>query len=108
MRQLTSLDDFDTFTKQADACLVYFSHQDCSVCNVLKPKITKLCDQHFPLLQMAYADTVLYPEIAGQQGVFTVPVVLVYFEGKEYLRVARNFSIPEFQSQVEKYYHMIF
>ena len=67
-----------------------------------------MCVHHFPLLKMAYADTVLYPEIAGQKGVFTVPVVLVFFEGREYLRVARNFSIPGFQKQIERYYRMMF
>jgi len=108
MEQLISFEHFSSFIKQSDACLIYFSHEQCNVCKVLKPKVVEMCEVHFPLLKIAYADTVNYPDIAGQNGIFTVPGILVFFDGKEYIRVARNISIAEFQKQISRYYEMMF
>ncbi len=108
MELLTSLDQFSSFVHENEACLIYFSHEECNVCKVLKPKIIEFCDHHFPLIRIGFADTVLYPEIAAQNSIFTVPAILVFFDGKEYIRTARNISIPEFDRQIRRYYDMMF
>lgn len=95
-------------TEGKDAVLIYFSHEKCSVCKVLKPKIEELINKDFPKIELYYCDTVELPEVAAQNSIFTVPVILVYFGGKESFRKARNLGIKELCLHLERPYHLIF
>lgn len=93
--------------KSEDAVLVYFSHEKCNVCKILKPKISEIITKNFPKMSMYYSDTVKMPETAGQMGIFTVPSVLIFFAGKEYFRFGRNVSINEIVQKIKRPYNMI-
>jgi len=99
---------FETMIRDEDAILFYFSHEDCNVCKVLKPKIAALLDMDFPRLKMAYVDTRKLPEVAGQQSIFTVPTILVYFGGREYIRVSRNIGVSKLGDDIRRPYEMLF
>ncbi len=101
-------DSLKEVLEKEDAVLVYFSHEQCNVCKVLKPKIAELLDTHFPKMKMVYADTVLNPEIAGQNKIFAVPTVVCFFGGRESIRKSRNIGINELGQQIERPYDMIF
>lgn len=105
---ITTLEEFNDFLTIEEGLLVYFSHKDCNVCKVLKPKVTNLINEKFTNLKMFYADTIKYPEIAGQNSVFTVPSILVFLGGKEYIRASRNISIDELEKQISRPYGMMF
>lgn len=105
---LTSWDDFQASITSNDAVLIYFSHEQCNVCKVLKPKIEKMLSDNFPKIKMFYADTVLHPEIAAQNSIFTVPTILIYFDRKEYLRVSRNVSVVELEEKITRTYQLMF
>jgi len=47
-------------------------------------------------------------EIAGQLSVFTVPTILIFFDGKELIRTSRNISIEQLRGQIRRYYQLIF
>ncbi len=101
-------EQFNTILEKEDAVLVYFSHDRCNVCKVLKPKVAELLDTHFPKMKMYYADTVLSPEIAGQNKIFAVPTVVCYFGGRETFRKSRSIGINELGEQIERPYNMVF
>jgi len=90
------------------ASLFYFSTPTCSVCKVLKPKILDLLGKEFPLFRAFYIDIEQSPLLAGQLRIFTIPVVLVYFEGKEFIRISRNISIDELKKSIERPYSLLF
>nr|MDA3780433.1 thioredoxin family protein [Bacteroidales bacterium] len=90
------------------AFLVYFSHEKCSVCKALKPKINLLLERKFPKMEMYYADTVVYPEIAAQNTIFTVPTIIAFFDGKESFRKSRNISMQELENILLRPYDLIF
>jgi hypothetical protein len=46
--------------------------------------------------------------IAGQYRVFTIPTLLIYFEGKEQLRYSRNISIHQLEESLSRPYLMVF
>ncbi|MFP4024195.1 MAG: thioredoxin family protein [Thiohalospira sp.] len=104
---ITNFDEFSTAIKNK-GCLFYFSHEKCNVCKVLKPKIHNLLSQNFPKIKMFYCNTELYPEIAAQNSVFTVPTIIIYFEGKEFFRKSRNIGIQELASDLERPYSILF
>ncbi|MEZ4906874.1 MAG: thioredoxin family protein [Saprospiraceae bacterium] len=108
IKNCESLDQFNSIIEEESGILFYFSHEECNVCKVLKPKIAELLTEKFPSMSLYYCDTVKTPEIAGQNSIFAVPTILVYFEGREYIRVSRNISIESLENQIDRYYSMVF
>ena len=100
--------EFAFVLKKEDALLIYFSHEKCNVCKILKPKIAELIKKKFPRIKLYYADTVTAPEISGQNNVFTVPTLICYFEGREAFRKSRNISIEELANDLYRPYSMVF
>jgi thioredoxin-like negative regulator of GroEL len=106
--QLKNLDELRFSVNENKALLVYFSNTHCNVCKVLKPKIQDLLTEEFPLMKMYYCDTIESPEIAAQNSIFTVPTIVIYFDGKEYIRKSRNIGIMELQNDIERPYSLLF
>ncbi|TAJ12153.1 thioredoxin [Marinilabiliaceae bacterium JC017] len=90
------------------AVLAYFSHDKCSVCKVLKPKIKELLNERFPGMKMVYINTERQPTEAASCQIFTVPAILVFFEGKEYYRYSRNVSLETLANDIARPYNMLF
>lgn len=90
------------------AVLLYVSTEACSVCKVLKPKVVELINENFPRILFLYVDAEESKETAAQLNVFSVPTIIVYFEGREYIRKSRNVSLAELQEDIERLYKMMF
>jgi len=88
--------------------LLYFSNESCSVCKVLKPKVAELLRDKFPLMSSHYVDTEKSPVISGQFRVFTIPTILIFFEGKEQVRYSRNISIHQLEESISRPYPLVF
>jgi thioredoxin 1 len=108
LQSLPTYRDLQDKIQNEPAVLFYFSFPSCGVCKSLKPKVAALVQENFPRLQMYYVDIETVPEAAGQLSVFTVPAVLVFFQGKELIREARNFGIQELGGKIDRYYSMLF
>ena len=108
IHQLKNLHELTNTIKEEKALLVYFSHDNCNVCKVLKPKIHELLTTEFPLMKMYYCDTIESPELAAQNSVFTVPTIIIFFDGKEFIRKSRNIGITELKKEIERPYHLMF
>ena len=103
-----SIDEFLNISKINTAVCFYLSTPECNVCKVLKPKVIEILEADFPNIFFCYVDLNEAKEISGQLSVFSVPTILVYFEGKETIRVSRNVHLEELREQIERYYKMIF
>ena len=90
------------------AVLLYFTSPDCTVCKSLKPKVRDLVKKKFPLMEMEEINIQDSPDIAAAFGVFTIPVILVYFDGKEFLRKVRNTGIYELEKELSRPYSLFF
>ncbi len=106
--ELQSSAKFHERIQTETALLVYFSNDGCSVCKSLRPKIELMVQKEFPLMNMVYIKTDVLPETAGQLRVFTIPTVLVFFDGRETIRKIRNFSVEELMSDIRRPYSLIF
>jgi hypothetical protein len=58
----------------------------------------------FPKIQMGLINAGDVPEIAGYLMAFTVPVLVLYVDGKEYLREARIVQVEKFRDDVARVY----
>ncbi|MCG2419224.1 thioredoxin family protein [Aequorivita sp. F47161] len=89
------------------AVAVYFSAPNCSVCYALKPKVEALFLNEFPAVKFIHVEIDKSPGISGAFGVFSAPTLLVFFEGKEFLRKVRLMSIQELQQKIERPYKLL-
>jgi thioredoxin 1 len=90
------------------AVLVYLKNDNCAPCLVLRPKVKELLDESFPSVEMIVVDTVAQPEFAGEFHVFANPTLLVFFDGKEYIRKSKYVAIPELKAEIGRLYDMMF
>ena len=100
--------DKQELTNSADAVILYFSHDTCNVCKVLLPKIKQLVADQFPKVELKFVDTKNEPEVAAQFQIFTVPSILIYFEGKEYQRFSRNIGLIQLEEAISRPYQLLF
>lgn len=87
---------------------IYFKGENCSVCQELYPKIKSHFEENYSELEFQVVEVQKEPEIAAQNGVFTIPVLLIFFEGKEHFRFVRNFSTREVDEKLERTYRLMF
>ena len=96
------------FMEEHPIVLVYFTGADCGVCKVVEPKLHSLLSADFPHLPCARIDAQTLREIAAQHSVFSVPTVLVFIEGREAFRWARNFSLGQIRDALRRPYRLAF
>jgi len=108
IRSLNSMAGFTDRLEKEQAFLVYFSHDACQVCKVLKPKVHELMLDRFPAMTMYYVDMNKHPEIAGQNAVFAAPTIIVFANGKEQVRLSRSFGISELENRIGRFYDLLF
>lgn len=80
---------------------VYIGQKNCSVCHGLKPQIGKIMAA-YPQVKLIELDALEVPEVAEAFQVLTVPVLLLFVEGKEYLRKARIVNTMTFKQDIHK------
>ena len=88
--------------------MLYFYSDECAPCISLRPKVKALVEADFPLLQLEFIDSVKCPELPAAFGVFSSPSLLVFFEGKEFLRESKYVSIEDLREKIGRYYTMVF
>ena len=86
--------------------LLYISRPNCSVCHALLPQVEKVLEE-FQSVSPIHADAEEIPEVAGEFSIFTVPVLIMFVEGKEMFRKARFVPIDELQSQISRLIEML-
>lgn len=106
--ELTDPETFDTFLQAHPAAAVYFTRAGCNVCHVLRPRLEELFANSFPRMAFATVDCEDAPEVAGQQRVFAVPTLVVYFDGAEALRKARGIAPVELARELQRPYALRF
>ena len=91
-----------------DAVMVYFSGEFCGVCKVLQPKIKVAFQKEFPKIKQVYIDADEYKQTSVEFGVFAVPTIIVYLDGKEFARKSRNLSVAGFVDELQRPYGLFF
>ncbi|HLR15965.1 MAG TPA: thioredoxin family protein [Bacillota bacterium] len=100
---LKTLVEVDQFTAKHTLSFLYISQQNCSVCHGLLPQVERLLTR-FPHIETAYIETNELPAIAGHFSIFTVPVLLLFVEGKEYIREARIVHMDLLEEKISTIY----
>ena len=107
-KRVTSETELSTLLQREPAVMLYFSSPECGVCHVLKPRITALLAEQFPRVVFAEVDCAETPALAALYQVFTVPVVLLFLDGRESSRWVRNLHLGELREQLARPYSFLF
>lgn len=104
---MTLTQNIDLLIDSNKSFMLYVGGENCFVCKSLYKKIFSAFDTHFPKLEKIAIDIENEKEFVSQMSIFTVPTIIVYFEGKEFFRKNRNVSIELFIEEVERPYNLI-
>ncbi|WP_240687966.1 thioredoxin family protein [Pseudalkalibacillus hwajinpoensis] len=80
---------------------LYLYGTNCSVCHALLPQVEEVL-KDFTQIKSGKLNVHEIPEAAGEFSVFTIPVLLLYVEGKESIREARFVNIESFRSSINR------
>lgn len=106
MTELQGIFDINNFLLNHKLSVLICSTRTCNVCKPLKQQITKTLENNTSVaLAEIFLDDV--EEAKGYFGVFSVPIVLVFVEGKEAKRYSAAMDIREFQSTILRYEELL-
>jgi thioredoxin-like negative regulator of GroEL len=89
------------------AVMLYFSAPTCNVCHALKPKLLEAIKTNFEKFEIVSIDTSVEQETSAYFSVFTIPSVLVFLDGKEFLRKSRHMSVDEVMWEIKRPYEIM-
>lgn len=101
MIKFSSLEEVHAFINQNPQSFLYFSRKDCGVCHALLPKVENLL-KNFPNIAFGMIDVEKIREASGDFSIFTVPALLFFVEGKEYIREARFVQMERLKEKLNK------
>ena len=87
-----SVDEIKKSINSNRVMVVYFSGDSCGACKVIKVKIEHILKK-YPNIRACEINGEEHLDIAASYGIFSVPVFLLFIDGKEYIRVGRNLDL---------------
>lgn len=102
MREIVSKVELDEFLKSESNRVIYIGAESCSVCVDLYPKIEKVMAK-YDKLEFFKVEYSKFPELRGLLSVYTVPAIIGYIDGKEFLREARFISVEDITQKLDRY-----
>ncbi|WP_369711231.1 thioredoxin family protein [Leptotrichia sp. HSP-334] len=100
MKKLENYEQILNKIKEEKYFLLYVSMNNCSICQIDMPKVEKIFnEQNFTAY---YIEGSEIPEAVGQLSLFSVPVVILFYEGKEIHRQAKIIDFEELNYRMEQ------
>ena len=99
MKKIKSYYELQKIIKEKKRFMLYVSMKNCSICHVDIPKIENFISYNLEASEV--------PKAVGQLSLFAVPVVILFYEGKEFHRQAKIIDFEELEYRIgqisEKY-----
>ncbi len=76
-----------------------------NVCQALRPKLFGAVEQNFKECKIIDIDNI---KLAISFNVFTIPTIVFFLDGKEFLRKSRYVSVDEVIQKVKRPYEIMF
>jgi len=104
---MQTIQTIENIIKENMAVMVYFSAPTCNVCHALKPKLLEAIDKNFKEFEVVSVDVSISQDISAHFSVFAIPTVLVFLDGKEFLRKSRHMSVDEVVREIKRPYKIM-
>lgn len=103
-----NLESLREIVKQEPAVLVYFFNDHCAPCTSLRPKVESLLFREFPNIRFLLINGEKQLEVSASYGVYSHPTLIIFFEGKEYIRESKYVSIGQLDRAIRRPYDLLF
>ena len=104
---MQTIEDIKKIIEENLAVIVYFSAPTCNVCHALKPKLLEAIENNFKKFEVVSVDVSVDQETAAHFSVFSIPTVLVFLDGREFLRKSRHMSVDEVIREIKRPYDIM-
>lgn len=100
-------EEIENFIKENPMCMIYFSGGTCSACPAIKAKIKEILGK-YEKIEFLDIDAASNLEISALYNAFSVPVSILFVDGKETVRYGRNIDFMEFENILNRYYDLLY
>ena len=107
MLKINSNEEIKKMINENEMVILYFSNKVCGVCEVIKNKVEGMLESHSKVKSVEI-DGEEQIEFAVMNNVFSFPLLILYVNGKEAIRVGRNVDLLELEKSIKRYYDMLF
>lgn len=107
MMNIEAAKEVEKLIKNSRMSIIYFTGNTCGVCEVIKEKLENLL-KSFPEISFIEISGEKNVELAIKYDIFTLPIMLLFIDSKEFLRVGRNVDLLDLECRIKRYYYMIF
>lgn len=83
--------------------ILLISSYNCGVCISVEAKLDKLIQEFVEVKEGIKVKIDTMPEVSGEFLVFTVPTILVFYDGKEIIRQSRFIQFEKLNEDILKY-----
>lgn len=104
---MQTIEEIENIIKENLAVMVYFSAPTCNVCYALKPKLLEAIETNFKEFEIVSVDVLVDQEVAAHFSVFAIPTVLIFLDGREFLRKSRHMSVDEVIREIKRPYEIM-
>jgi len=104
---MQTIKNIEKTIKENLAVMLYFSAPTCNVCHALKPKLLEAIDANFKEFKIVSVDVSVEQETAAHFNVFAIPTVLIFLDGREFLRKSRHMSVDEVIREIQRPYEIM-
>ena len=102
-----NLEELENTIKEEMGILLYFSGEHCNVCHALRPKFKELFSSKFPKIKQIFLDAEENRDIASAYQVLSLPTILVFLEGREFVREGRRVSLHQLEENLSRPYNIM-
>lgn len=107
MKKLTKDYEVESLIKDNIMAVVYFTGNDCGACETIKFKVDNIL-RRFPKIEGGEIQGEENIGVAAKYDVFSLPIFLLYINGKETLRYGRYVDLLDLEKNIERYYDILF
>lgn len=107
MLKINNEEQIKNTIRENEMVILYFSNKVCGACEVIKTKVKKILESYAKVksVEIHGEENI---ELAAMNNVFSFPLLILYVNGKETMRVGRNVNLLELEDTIKRYYEMLF
>lgn len=100
-------EEIEEFIEENLISIVYFSGATCGACDAIRDKVLYII-KDYKEIKFMEVNAVENKEVAAAYNIFSLPILLLFINGKETLRIGRYFDVLDFKNSIDRYYNLIF
>jgi len=105
--KINNNEEIKNMIRENEIVILYFSNKVCGACEVIRGKVERILES-YEKIKSIEVDGEENIELAAMNAVFSFPLLILYANGKETMRVGRNVDLLELENSIKRYYEMLF